>query len=116
VKMCTASVYKGVTAILTQAIRAADHHQVLAHVLADLDDGGYRPAAQIALSAAKAWRYVPEMREIAATQAMADLPPELFEAIATVYENLARTELAGQDPESVNLAINPADVVARLRT
>jgi 3-hydroxyisobutyrate dehydrogenase-like beta-hydroxyacid dehydrogenase len=115
VKMCTASVYKGLTAILTQALRAADHYDVLDHVLADLDDDGYRPAARIAVSAAKAWRYVPEMREIAATQGAAGLPPELFEAVALVYEQVTRSALARHDPESVDVTISPADVVAALR-
>lgn len=116
VKMCTASVYKGLTAILTEAVRAADHYGVLAEVLADLAQDGYQPAAQIALAATKAWRYVPEMREIAATQAAAGLPPELFEAIALVYEQVAGTPLARQHPETVDHAISPADVVTGLRT
>ena len=38
VKMSTASVYKGSVALLTQALRAADHYGVLEHVLADLGE------------------------------------------------------------------------------
>ena len=38
VKMSTASVYKGSAALLTQALRAADHYGVLEHVLDDLGD------------------------------------------------------------------------------
>jgi 3-hydroxyisobutyrate dehydrogenase-like beta-hydroxyacid dehydrogenase len=115
IKMCTASVYKGVTAILTEAVRAADHYGVLDEVLADLATEGYSPARQIASAASKAWRYVPEMHEIAATQGAAGLPSELFEAVALVYELLARTALARQRPESVDAAVTPADVVAGLR-
>jgi hypothetical protein len=88
---------------------------VLEHVLADLDEDGYRPAARIAVAAAKAWRYVPEMHEIAATQGAAGLPAELFEAVALVYEQVARSGLARHDPESVDVTISPADVVAALR-
>ena len=38
VKMSTASVYKGSVALLTQALRAADHYGVLEHVLDDLGE------------------------------------------------------------------------------
>jgi len=114
IKMCTASVYKGVTGILTQALRTAAHHGVAEHVLADLADGGYEPAHRIAVAATKAWRFVPEMREIAATQAGAGLPRELFEAMAVVYEQLALTDLAHGDPESVDFTDSPTQIVARL--
>jgi 3-hydroxyisobutyrate dehydrogenase-like beta-hydroxyacid dehydrogenase len=115
VKMCTASVYKGVTAVLTQALRTAGRHGVADHVLADLADGGYEPSSQtrqIAVSATKAWRFVAEMREIAATQRAAGLPGDLFEAVALVYEDLARTELATGDPETVDTT--PDRVIAAL--
>lgn len=114
VKMCTASVYKGVTGILTQALRTAAHHGVAHYVLADLERDGYRPAGQISMAATKAWRFVPEMREIAATQAAAGLPGGLFEAMAEVYEQLARTALARQDPESVHDGMSSDELVARL--
>src|SRR5215831_9044726 len=49
VKMCTASVYKGLSGLMTQALRAARHYGVAEQVLADLTDGGgYRPARQVA--------------------------------------------------------------------
>jgi 3-hydroxyisobutyrate dehydrogenase-like beta-hydroxyacid dehydrogenase len=115
VKMCTASVYKGLSGLMTQALRAAGHYGVAEHVLADLTDGaGYRPARQVALAATKAWRFVGEMREIAEAQRAAGLPPELFEAMATVFAELSRTELAQGDPEAVDPAVTPADVLARL--
>ena len=115
VKMCTASVYKGLSGLMTQALRAAKHYDVARYVLADLTDGGgYRPARQVTMAATKAWRFVGEMREIAATQGAAGLPAELFEAMATVFDELARTELAQGDPESVQDSISAADVLARL--
>ena len=42
VKMSTASVYKGSVALLTQALRAADHYGVLEHVLSDLGEENAR--------------------------------------------------------------------------
>lgn len=115
VKMCTASVYKGLSGLMTQALRAAKHYDVADHVLADLTEGGgYRPARQVTMAATKAWRFVGEMHEIAAAQGAAGLPPELFEAMATVFGELAGTELAQGDPESVQDSVSPADVLARL--
>ena len=103
VKMSTASVYKGSAALLTQALRAADHYGVLEHVLDDLgelaDDAGRR----IARAAAKSERYVGEMHEIAAAQAAAGLDPALFEAMAEVYAEIAGTELAQVAPEDARL-------------
>jgi 3-hydroxyisobutyrate dehydrogenase-like beta-hydroxyacid dehydrogenase len=115
VKMCTASVYKGTTALLMQAIRTAAANGVLDEVLADLAAGGFpEPARRVAVSATKARRFVPEMREIAATQRAAGLPAALFEGIAEVYARIVDSELAALDPESVDRSMSPATVVSRL--
>jgi 3-hydroxyisobutyrate dehydrogenase-like beta-hydroxyacid dehydrogenase len=114
VKMCTASVYKGVTAVLAQAVRAAAYYGVTEHVFADLAKAGIEPASDIAVAATKAWRFVPEMREIATTQRAANLPGELFEAMATVYEQLSRTPLAHRDPETVDREITTDELLAGL--
>jgi 3-hydroxyisobutyrate dehydrogenase-like beta-hydroxyacid dehydrogenase len=114
VKMCTASVYKGLVGLFAQAMRTAAHHGVLEHVLADLAAAGHRPAPQVAVAVTKAHRFGPEMREIAATQASAGLPGSLFEGFADVYEELARTAWARHDPESVDRSIAPADLVTQL--
>jgi 3-hydroxyisobutyrate dehydrogenase-like beta-hydroxyacid dehydrogenase len=105
VKMSTASVYKGSSALLANALMAAHENGVLEHVLADL-----RAAApelvrnverRLAVATTKAHRYVGEMREISATQQAAGLTPALFAAIAEVYERLARSSLAEASPEDV---------------
>jgi 3-hydroxyisobutyrate dehydrogenase-like beta-hydroxyacid dehydrogenase len=105
VKMCTASVYKGHTALLAHALVTAHANGVLAEVLDDLRDSYPRQidraARLLAVSTTKAGRYVGEMREIAATQASAGLTPALFEAMAEVYGRLAETELAAEAPESI---------------
>jgi 3-hydroxyisobutyrate dehydrogenase-like beta-hydroxyacid dehydrogenase len=112
-KMCTASVYKGLNALVTQAMRTAGRHGVLDQVLADLKRNGLDGSAGVARSATKAHRYVDEMREIAATQAGAGLTPALFEAFAEVYAEVALTALAEGDPESTGTP-EPAEIVARL--
>jgi len=113
VKMCTASVYKGTTAVVTQALRAADHYGVLDQVVEDLGD--HADAGAVAVAAAKAARFVAEMREIASAQRSAGLTPALFEAFAAVYEDIAATDLANGDPESISRDVPPAEVARRLK-
>jgi 3-hydroxyisobutyrate dehydrogenase-like beta-hydroxyacid dehydrogenase len=98
VKMSTASVYKGTSALLAQALLAAEANGVLVHVLADLEAGSPHLVANVerrlASAASKSGRYVGEMREIALAQSAAGLTPALFEAMAEVYATLATSELA----------------------
>ena len=105
VKMCTASVYKGTTAVLAQALLTAHANGVLEHVLDDLReslpellDGAQR---SIASSATKAERFVGEMLEIAATQEAAGLPAALFGGMAEVYAALSLRPLARRAPEEL---------------
>ena len=117
VKMCTASVYKGRVALLAQALRAAHRYGVVEHVVDDLADTGLlsreRVGGTLGKASAKAWRYIPEMEEIAATQAGAGLTPALFLAVATVYADIADRALADA-PEEVPSDVPLADVLARL--
>ena len=116
--MCTASVYKGYTALLAHALATAHANGVLAEVLDDLHDSFPRQldgaARLLAVSTTKSGRYVGEMREIAATQASAGLTPALFEAMAEVYAQLAETELAARAPESIPSEPELEDVLERL--
>lgn len=117
VKMCTASVYKGHVALLTQALRTAHAHGVVDHVLADLASGGLaepeRTGTALAVASAKAWRYVAEMEEIAATQGAAGLTPDLFRSLATVYAELAERPFAAT-PEDVPGGLGLELVLERL--
>jgi 3-hydroxyisobutyrate dehydrogenase-like beta-hydroxyacid dehydrogenase len=117
VKMCTASVYKGRVALLAQALRTAQAYGVVEHVLDDLVDTGLadrgRTGGTIGKASTKAWRYVPEMEEISATQAAAGLTPELFLAVARVYGELAERAFA-EAPEDVPDDVALSDVLERL--
>jgi 3-hydroxyisobutyrate dehydrogenase-like beta-hydroxyacid dehydrogenase len=108
VKMSTASVYKGTVALLTHALVAARRYGVLDVVIEDLR-GSYpqlvtSPGPVVGRSAAKSPRYVDEMREIAASQREAGLTPALFDAMAIVYAEIARSDLAGRPPEELAAA------------
>jgi 3-hydroxyisobutyrate dehydrogenase-like beta-hydroxyacid dehydrogenase len=116
VKMCTASVYKGMVGLFAQAMRAAEHYGVLEPVLADLALGGHDPTPAVAVAVTKAARFVPEMQAISATQAAAGLSASLFEAFAEVYAQLAATELATADPESVDRRMSARELLGRLTT
>ncbi len=113
VKMCTASVYKGVTAVVAQALRAADFYGVLDEVLEDLGDEA-DPGA-VAIAATKAARFVGEMRQIASAQGAAGLTPALFEAFAEVYADIAATDLADGHPEDTPRDVPAMEVARRLR-
>jgi 3-hydroxyisobutyrate dehydrogenase-like beta-hydroxyacid dehydrogenase len=114
-KMSTASVYKGLVALFTQAIRSAHHHDVLEAVLADLSDSGYDLLAEVAVAAAKSSRYVAKMHEIAITQQSADLDPSLFTAVADVWADVSRTALAADEPETARTTNRtPAETVSLL--
>ncbi len=113
-KMCTASVYKGLVGLFAQAMRTAARHGVLDPVLADLRGSGLDHTRGVATAATKAHRFVAEMHEISVTQRDAGLTPALFEAFAEVFADIAETDLARGDPESTTGAATPAQVVAGL--
>ena len=119
VKMSTASVYKGSTAVLAQALLSAARFGVLEHVLDDLRLGAPETVAgverRLAMSAAKADRFVGEMHEIASTQAAAGLEASLFEAMARVYARIADSSLARTNPEELPRELSLDDVLAELR-
>jgi 3-hydroxyisobutyrate dehydrogenase-like beta-hydroxyacid dehydrogenase len=119
VKMSTASVYKGTSAVLAQALRAADANGVLEHVLADLRSGSpelvENAGRRLASAAAKSGRYVGEMHEIAAAQTAVGLTPALFEGMAEVYASLATTAAATRAPEEIPHDASLRDVLDAMR-
>lgn len=118
IKMSTASFYKGQTALLAQALRAARANGVLELVVDDLrrhyPDLVVDAPRLLQSVAAKSGRYVAEMEEIAASHEQAGLTPALFSAFAAVYLELSRTEPAGLSPEQANPEAKLEDVLAAL--
>ncbi|GAB3876496.1 NAD(P)-dependent oxidoreductase [Terrabacter terrigena] len=118
VKMCTASVYKGTTAIWAQALESAEALGVLDVVLHDLGEEFPQQVAgagrRIAVATAKSDRFIAEMEHIARTQAGAGTSPELFEGMAAVYRRLAATPLAASSPEEAAALTDLREVLSRL--
>jgi 3-hydroxyisobutyrate dehydrogenase-like beta-hydroxyacid dehydrogenase len=119
VKMCTASVYKGTTALWAQALQTAHALGVLDVVLDDLGETFPElvpgAARRIAVATSKAHRFVGEMEQIAATQVAAGTSPELFTGMAAVYRRLAASDLAALSPEEARALADLTDVLTRLR-
>jgi len=119
VKMSTASVYKGTSALLAQALVYAHANGVLEYVVDDLRAGSpelvANVARRLASAAAKSDRYVAEMREIAHAQSSAGLTPALFEAMAEIFSELSASELARAMPEDVSPDVTLEGVLDGLR-
>jgi len=119
VKMCTASVYKGTTALWAQALQTAYAEGVLDIVIDDLQEAfpGQLPGVgrRIAIATSKSARFVGEMEQIALTQRAAGASGELFEAMAAVYRRLASTGLAELSPEEAADLTELEAVLRRLR-
>ncbi len=118
VKMSTASIYKGLSGLLSQALQSAEFYGVTGLVLTDLARGlpDYvsNAAREVAAAASKSDRYPDEMRQIAIAQGAAGAEPALFDAMAQVYEAIHRSALARLTPEQVNQSVDLSEVLRLL--
>ena len=101
VKMAYASWTKGSAALLLTARALARAEGVEDVLLAEwgISQPGLeeRSARASASAAAKGWRWIAEMEEIAATMAAAGLPEGFHQAAAEVYRRFSPTERAGDE-------------------
>jgi 3-hydroxyisobutyrate dehydrogenase-like beta-hydroxyacid dehydrogenase len=101
-KMCYAAYSKGTTALLAAILAAAEHYEVGEALRAQWtqDDPAFALQAEqrTRQATAKAWRFVGEMEEIAATFAAAGLPGGLHAACAEVYRRMAHFKDAADTP------------------
>jgi L-threonate 2-dehydrogenase len=99
-KMCYAALTKGLTALLTESMVTADAMGVTAALEAELADSQPQFLAGarrgVPGMVAKAYRWVAEMEEIAATFAAAGMTPRMLEGAADVYRFV---EASGADGE-----------------
>ena len=109
-KMCFAGHSKGSIALLIEVMGAADR----LGVLEDLKRQWTRMSPALASeghilrAAPKAWRWTPEMHEIAATFDAVGMPPEFHRAAAKIYDMLR--EFKNTDPASIE------EVLKKLRS
>ena len=93
-KMCYAALTKGLTALATEALVAGRALGVDAALQAELRESQGELLAWIERALPgmppKAWRWVGEMEEIAATVRALGLPPELPEGAAALYRFVSR--------------------------
>jgi 3-hydroxyisobutyrate dehydrogenase-like beta-hydroxyacid dehydrogenase len=109
-KACFAAYNKGSIALAISVLRTADHYGVRE----DLERHWARRGAkfaqvetEIVRAAPKAWRWAPEMLELAATLDAAGESPKFHEAAATLFERLGDFK----DADGISLD----DVIRRLR-
>jgi hypothetical protein len=98
--MTFAAFTKGTTALLGAVLAAADHEGVRDALMREwsisLPQLADSVAPRIRQNTAKAWRFVGEMREIAATFRSANLPGEFHQAAEEIYRRQALFK--GADP------------------
>jgi len=91
-KMCFAAWTKGSTALLCAILGSAQRLGVIEELKRQWARNGPSwedTAGHIERAAPKAWRWAPEMREIAETFASAGMPPGFHEGAAEIYSRLA---------------------------
>jgi 3-hydroxyisobutyrate dehydrogenase-like beta-hydroxyacid dehydrogenase len=103
-KMCYASLTKGLTALATEALTAGKALGLSDALAAELQSSQpvlYRMfQGGVPAMPPKAYRWVGEMEEIARTFADLGLPPEMLEGAAAIYRFVEQTELGCEIPES----------------
>ncbi|HEX5432307.1 MAG TPA: DUF1932 domain-containing protein [Bryobacteraceae bacterium] len=112
-KMCYAGYNKGTMALLCAVLASAEHWGVR-RLLEDqwathTSELAPRDAEKIAARAApRAWRFAPEMREIADTFEAAGAPPEFHRAAAEIFSKLSGfKDAADPDLEEIVRALAP---------
>jgi 3-hydroxyisobutyrate dehydrogenase-like beta-hydroxyacid dehydrogenase len=107
-KMAYAAWTKGSSALLLAVRALAIHEGVDGALRAEWDRSqpglGARSEAALAGNAPKAWRFVGEMEEIAATFAAAGLPAGFHEACAAVYDRLGSYKDTAEAPPMADAA------------
>jgi len=101
-KMCYAAYTKGTTALLGAVLAAAEQLGVRRNLqqqwAGDDPDFARRVEQRLRQAAAKAWRFVSEMEEIATTFRDAGMPGEFHAAAALLYRRLAPFKAAQEAP------------------
>ena len=118
IKMCYAAMNKGMIAMILELLIAARRLGVDAALEAQLkethSDVYDRIIGALPLMPAKAYRWVPEMLQIAQTFEAAGMTPRMFQGAADMYEFIAGTTLGKETPENRDKSRGGKDVVRLL--
>lgn len=108
VKMCYAAMTKGTTALAVELLVAARKlgvEQALERELRESRNDVFEwQMKNIASMPPKAYRWVPEMQEIAKTFGELGLTRRIFEGATDIYELVAKTHLGRESPEQARKA------------
>jgi 3-hydroxyisobutyrate dehydrogenase-like beta-hydroxyacid dehydrogenase len=117
-KMCYGAMNKGMQALLLETLMAARRLGVEAifeaqmrETRADLHDWMLK---MVPIMPPKAYRWVPEMLQIAQTLEGAGMTPRMFQGAADMFEMVAATELGRQTPEGRDKSVDGREVIRRL--
>lgn len=117
-KMCYAALTKGLTALGTELLLAAKLLGLEDALRAEQLESTPAPLASLARSiptmTPKAYRWVGEMEEIAATFAAVGLTPDIFTGAAALYRLVADTPMGRETPESRDRSRDMDGVIAAL--
>jgi 3-hydroxyisobutyrate dehydrogenase-like beta-hydroxyacid dehydrogenase len=118
IKMCYAAMTKGVQALgvelLVAARRLGVDSALEAQFKASRSDVYNWVVGALPMMPPKAYRWVPEMLEIAKTFEAAGMTPRIFEGAADMYTFIASTALGRETPENRDKSRSGQDVVCRL--
>jgi 3-hydroxyisobutyrate dehydrogenase-like beta-hydroxyacid dehydrogenase len=115
-KMCYASLTKGLTALATEALVAARAQGLQEALMAEFQALPFFNTIERMVPGMppKAYRWVGEMEEIARTFSDLGLPPQMPQGAASLYRFIEGTELGNETPEQRHHGQTLEDVVAIL--
>jgi 3-hydroxyisobutyrate dehydrogenase-like beta-hydroxyacid dehydrogenase len=118
-KMCSGALTKGTQALWLEVLIAAQRLGVHEFLEQEVSAG---PRAeiyqwvqgQLAIMPPKAYRWVPEMREVARTMDAAGITPQVFEGVAAICEYVGASALGRETPEQGRAQNRSSAEVVRL--
>lgn len=115
IKMCYASVTKGTAALHAAVLTTAESLGLSRELLAELAESqGQKLQAMEGIKSlsAKAFRWVGEMEEIAATYKSAGVTPHFHEGAAEIFRMIADSPIGDERPETVDSSRSLEETVA----
>lgn len=105
IKMCYASVTKGISALHAAALITAEVMDLREELMREFSESQKQQMKAIEglkTLSAKSFRWIGEMREIAATYAKAGVTPEFHEGAAEIFRLIAESPIGNERPGTVD--------------